>query len=161
MDARTNMIISLQGRAQIKKWEKFRTKAYKNYPNEPWTVGWGSTRLWAGDKWRHVREDEIISIGTANANFNMEIFEKQEQLNDLLKVEVTQNQFDAMMSLIYNIGYSAFRRSTLLKEVNAGNEIRADYFTRWNRVGKEISLGLINRRHEEWSFFSADKPVNA
>ena len=68
-----------------------------------------------------------------------------------LKQEVTQNQFNAMVSLAYNIGTGAFLGSTLLKKVNVNpNDPTIDLgFKKWVRAGGQVLNGLVVRRRQE------------
>ena len=83
----------------------------------------------------------------ANRDFADKIFPS-------IKVKVTQSQFDAMVSLAYNIGAGAFLKSTLLKKVNAGDFAGAgEQFLRWNKAGGKEVLGLTKRREREKQLF--------
>jgi len=75
-------------------------------------------------------------------------------INSLVKSPLTQNEFDALCCLTYNIGCGAFRNSTLLKYLNAGNFDRASAeFLRWDRAGGEVLDGLLKRRLAEQKLF--------
>lgn len=79
-------------------------------------------------------------------------------INDLLTVFVTQNQFEALCSLVYNIGAEAFKTSTVLREINENDYAHAaDAFLLWNKITvngiKEISAGLVARRERERALF--------
>lgn len=68
----------------------------------------------------------------------------------ILKVPVAQHEFDAMVSLAYNIGCAAFRRSSVARYLNAGNRARAaNSFLLWNKDDGRVVKGLINRRRSE------------
>jgi lysozyme len=71
-------------------------------------------------------------------------------VNHLVKVELTQNQFDALVSFTYNVGKNAFENSTLLKLLNQGfyDEVPIQML-RWNKAGGRIVKGLTNRRNAE------------
>jgi lysozyme len=78
-------------------------------------------------------------------------------VNRLVKVELTQDQFDALVSLVFNIGGGNFERSTLLKKINARNfDGAADEFPRWNRAAGKVMAGLTKRRHAEQSLFQSE-----
>lgn len=71
-----------------------------------------------------------------------------------VKVPLTQNQFDALVSLTYNIGITAFRNSTLLKKLNAGDYSgAAAQFARWNQSQGEVLAVLSRRRADEQQIF--------
>lgn len=69
-------------------------------------------------------------------------------------VPLSQNQFDALVSLVYNIGETAFSNSTLLKKLNAKDyQGAADQFPRWNKGGGQVLKGLVRRRADERDLF--------
>jgi lysozyme len=71
-------------------------------------------------------------------------------LNSYIRADVKQCQFDALTSLVFNIGLGNFSTSTLLKMINAGSaDAAADQFLRWNRAGGVILSGLVKRREAE------------
>ena len=85
-----------------------------------------------------------------------------EDLNDryepdvlrLVSAELTQSQFDALVSFTYNLGASALARSTLLKKLNAGDYAgAAEEFERWDKCNGKPLAGLARRRHAEKSLF--------
>ncbi len=71
-----------------------------------------------------------------------------------MTVPVTQQQFDAMVSLAFNVGAHAFSKSTLVRKLNAG-DVRgaADEFLRWNKAGGQVLDGLVRRRRAERDLF--------
>jgi lysozyme len=75
---------------------------------------------------------------------------REKSLNILVKVNINQNQFDALMSFIYNIGVANFKQSTLLKFINDRLFDKVpDQFRRWKYINKVVSKGLLKRREEE------------
>lgn len=78
----------------------------------------------------------------------------EQTVNNTVKVPLNQNQFDALVSLAYNIGTNAFSKSTLVKKLNA-NDIRgaADQFDVWVNAGGKRMQGLVNRRAREKALF--------
>lgn len=78
----------------------------------------------------------------------------EQTVNNTVKVPLNQNQFDALVSLAYNIGTNAFSKSTLVKKLNS-NDIRgaADQFDLWVNAGGERMQGLVNRRTVEKALF--------
>ena len=145
------MKISAMGLELIKEFEGFSANAYLCPAKIP-TIGYGNT-FWQDG--RKVRLGEQISKTdalellefVANKDFADKIF-------PLIKVKVSQNQFDAMCSLAYNIGTGSFLKSTLLKKVNAGDFIGAsEEFLKWNKSGGKELLGLTRRREREKDLF--------
>jgi lysozyme len=85
----------------------------------------------------------------------LEKFEKG--VRDNVTVDITQGQFDAMVSLSYNIGVTAFSNSTLLRKLNEGNTQEVpENWMRFNRANGKFNNGLNTRRRQELEqFFSA------
>ena len=76
-----------------------------------------------------------------------------------VKTQISQNQYDALTSLVFNIGTGAFASSTLLRKLNADDcHGAAAEFTRWNRGGGRVLRGLTNRRASERALFEQDCP---
>ena len=146
------MKISQRGLELIKDFEGLSLNPYLDAVNIP-TIGYGSTYYRDGKKVtlndKTISQDEANSLleHIANRDFADKIFPS-------IKVKVTQSQFDAMVSLAYNIGAGAFLKSTLLKKVNAGDFVGAgEEFLRWNKAGGKEVLGLTKRRQREKQLF--------
>jgi GH24 family phage-related lysozyme (muramidase) len=78
----------------------------------------------------------------------------------MITTKVNQNERGACVCLAYNIGPNAFAKSTVLRELNAGNKDRAAAaFKMWNKAGGEVVQGLVNRRNAEVTLFLT--PVTA
>lgn len=124
-----------------------------------WTIGFGS--IYNYDLNRPVKKGDVITKDKAIQWLKREIKEKTSELKKLILVPVNQNQFDALTSFVYNIGVSAFKKSTLLKLLNqnADKIVVADQFLRWNKAkdkktGKLVEVrGLTNRRKLERELF--------
>ena len=145
------MKISNRGLELIKDFEGFSSTSYLDVVNIP-TIGWGNTfyedgtKVKLGDQISKTDALKLLEV-IANRDFADKIF-------PAIKVKVTQSQFDAMVSLAYNIGAGAFLKSTLLKKVNSNDFTGAgEEFLRWNKAnGKEV-LGLTRRREREKQLF--------
>lgn len=133
-------------------FEGKKLKAYKDQGGV-WTIGFGST--YNIDKKRPVREGDTIDEATAIRWLNTIAGDLQNQIKKVITVPVNQNQLDSLTSLAYNIGLSAFKKSTLLKRLNANySKIQvADEFLRWNKVKGVVNQGLTNRRSKERELF--------
>ena len=132
----------------IKSFEGFRAKAYMDLAGIP-TVGYGHTEyVDLGDE---VTEEEACEL------LRQDVQEAADAIDDLVDVELTQNQFDALTSWIYNCGREAFRNSTLLKLLNSGhsNEAVAAQLLRWNKANGVVVAGLARRREAEKRMFLA------
>ena len=145
------MKISGMGLELIKEFEGFSANAYI-CPAKKVTIGYGNTFYADGTK---VKLGEQISKTDA-----LELLEKvvnkdfADEIFPAIKVPVTQNQFDAMCSLAYNIGVPQFLSSTLLKKLNLKDYIgSSNEFLKWNKSGGKELLGLTRRRKREQDLF--------
>lgn len=150
IDGVISMKISPSGIDFIKQKEGFRNKAYQ-CSAKVWTIGWGSTR-WFNDA--QVRERDVISKEDAEKLLLRDVAKFEAQVRRLVKVNLTQPQFDALVSFTYNLGGSALQESTLLKKLNKGDyNGAAKEFDRWVHAGKKRVQGLVTRRAEERKMF--------
>lgn len=152
-----NMRLSPDGAAFIKGYESCRLKAYKDQAGI-WTIGWGHTGydVYEGVRWTQMQADKQFRVDVMSATL---------PINNNLRVPISQQQFDALVSLAYNIGISNFLQSTLFRVLNEGNYAEAGkQFLRWNKsrnpiTGElEISNGLTNRRTKESEIFLIAMP---
>ncbi|WP_151765994.1 lysozyme [Acinetobacter colistiniresistens] len=120
-------------------------------PANVWTIGFGTTIYPSGKK---VKQGEKCTPQQANEYFAHDLKRFEASVNNLVKVPLSQNQFDALVSLVYNIGSGNFASSTLLKKLNAKDYAgAADQFPRWNKAGGKVLNGLIRRRDAERALF--------
>lgn len=141
------MIISKNGLDLIKQFESLQLKAYKCSANV-WTIGYGHTK--------NVKEGDRISQDQANCFLMQDLYSVERAIVRLVKVKINQNQFDALCSLIFNIGISAFNKSTLLAKLNKEDYVgAAEQFRRWNKVNNVVMAGLVRRRQAEEDLFNA------
>ena len=141
------MIISKNGLDLIKHFESLQLKAYKCSANV-WTIGYGHTK--------NVKEGDRISQDQANCFLMQDLYSVERAIVRLVKVKLNLNQFDALCSLIFNIGISAFNKSTLLAKLNTGDYVgAAEQFRRWNKVNNVVMAGLVRRRQAEEDLFNA------
>lgn len=137
------MKIGDKGLDLIKKFEGFSDKEYI-CPAGKATIGYGHVILPSDSFPSYLTRKEAEDL------LKKDLEPRQTALNSFLKVNINQNQFDALMSLIYNIGTGNFQKSTLLKFVNDRLFDKVpDQFRRWSYVNGKISKGLANRREEE------------
>ena len=130
----------------IKTREGFKSKKYLCPAGIP-SIGYGHVIL-KGEIF-----DEITEAG-AGALLQKDLIGIESQVNSLVNVPLTQNQFDALVSFTYNVGPGNFSRSTLLRKLNAGDyEAAAGQFKRWVYGGGVILPGLVSRREEEKELF--------
>ena len=143
------MKTSHKGIALIKEFEGLRLKAYK-CPGGVWTIGYGHT---AG-----VRPGMVITEAQAEEYLMADLIAFEKHLNGL-GLALNQNQFDALISFIYNVGTGNFSSSTMLRKVKANpldNSIM-DEFLRWVYSKGRVLPGLQRRRLAEMKlYFSND-----
>lgn len=139
------MQISEKGLALIKEFEGCKLTAYL-CPANVWTIGYGHTR--------GVKKGDIITQSTADKLLVDDVAVSELTVNSAIKRQMIQSQFDAMVSLAFNIGGGNFAQSTLVKKFNAGDaQGAADQFPRWKFANGEEMLGLIRRRAAERELF--------
>jgi lysozyme len=137
------MKTSQKGLDLIKKFEGFSDKEYI-CPAGKVTIGYGHVILPNEDFQQPMTKKE------AEILLKKDLEPRESALNKFLKVKINQNQFDALMSLIYNIGIANFKQSTLLKFINDRLFDKVpDQFRRWKYINKVVSKGLLKRREEE------------
>lgn len=144
------MNISQEGIDLIKSFEGLKLEAYKCQAGI-WTIGYGHTK--------NVKDKDIISNSQADSFLVQDLYFIEQSINQLVKVELNQNQYDALCSFVFNVGVLAFNQSTLLAKLNMGNYIGAsNEFERWNKITvdgiKQSSTGLTNRRKAEKNLFN-------
>lgn len=143
------MKTSSHGLSLIKSFEGFRAKAYV-CPAGVLTIGYGSTGS-------HVTRGQVITEPQATALLAKDVSRFEKAVNTL-GVTLTQNQFDALVSLAFNIGVGNFASSTLVKRLKAGDmKGAALQFAAWNKArvrGVLTALpGLTRRRAAEAALF--------
>ena len=135
------MKTSNRGLELIKQHEGLRLKAYRCPAGIP-TIGYGHTK--------GVKMGQVITEEQATA-FLVEDLNDAEQAVIRHKLNTNQTQFDALVSLVFNIGSGNFAKSTLLKKakVNSNDGSIADEFRKWVYAGGVVLPGLIKRREAE------------
>ena len=114
----------------IHSFESFRKKAYK-CPAGVWTIGWGSTRIYD----RRVIEGDLITESVAELQFYKDLMMFEGTVKQYVTVDICQNQFDALVSLCYNIGSRNFHNSSVVRCLNDHDyESSANSFLLWNKA---------------------------
>ena len=141
------METSKTGLDLIKHFEGCELYAY-NCPAGVWTIGYGHTK--------GVEPGMQITEQDAEDMLKEELIEYESYINDLVTVGLNQNQFDAMVSWVYNLGAGNLKASTLLKVLNAGDYAGVpEQMLRWNKAGGKVLEGLTRRRQAEADLFAA------
>lgn len=146
------MKISENGLNLIKQFEGLSLKPYLCSAGIP-TIGFGNT-FYENMK-KVTLQDETITEERADSLFNFLVTTNYVNVvNRLVIVDINQNQFDALVSFVYNLGSGNFEKSTLLKKVNQSDFIGASLeFEKWNRAGGKVLNGLTKRRLSEKKLF--------
>ena len=140
------MKLGERGTEILKYFEGCKLTAYQDSVGV-WTIGYGHTK--------GVYDGMTITQDQAEQMLLSELEEYEGYIKDMVTVPLTQNQFDALVVWVYNLGPTNFRNSTLLKELNAGNYNAAGQeITRWNKAGGKVLAGLVKRREAEAQLFS-------
>lgn len=129
----------------IKEFEGLELKAYK-CPAGVWTIGYGHTKK--------VSAGDVITEGEADILLALDVQDAESAVNAYVDVDINQNQFDALVSFVYNLGAGNFKSSTLLRKLNQGDYLgAANEFQRWNKAGGKVLRGLVRRRKAEANLF--------
>ncbi|NBH76232.1 lysozyme [Rodentibacter pneumotropicus] len=116
-----------------------------------WTIGVGHIGFVDG---KPVAKGMTITQEKSREILKADLARFEKAINASVNVPLKQNQFDALVSLAFNIGEGAFRRSTLLRKLNAGDYNGASQqFLVWKNAGGRVSQGLLNRRRREKVLF--------
>lgn len=129
----------------VKEFEGLKLEAYK-CPAGVWTIGYGHTR--------GVIPGDAITEAEAEVFLAEDLEDSEDAVNAYVDVKLNQNQFDALVSFVYNLGAGDFRSSTLLRKLNSGDYLgSANEFKRWNKSGGVVLNGLVRRRAAEANLF--------
>lgn len=138
-----------RGEALIKSYETLRLKAYMPTPNDKPTIGWGHTR--------NVKMGMTCTAQQAEQWFKEDVAEATTEVNKLT-VALTQSMFDALVSLVYNVGPDAVDQANTIYRAL----MKKDYIAAWRgfslwtkQAGKDL-LGLARRRAKEMDLFLQD-----
>lgn len=132
-----------------------RLQGWQALSGAPWTIGWGHTGP-------EVRPGLVWTQEQADAAFETDLLPRERDVERLVTVPLTQGQFDALVSFVYNAGADIDKDtiaeglgdSTLLKKLNAGDVAgAAEEFLKWTRSGGKVLGGLVRRRQAERALF--------
>lgn len=151
-----NLHISENGKKLIRRFEGFakwredlKVGSYKCSAGK-WTIGFGNTYLKDGTP---VDQDTVLTVKECEELFDSSLIKYEDAVKKLVKVELKQHQFDALVSFCFNAGAGNLEKSTLLKRVNANDENAHEEFRRWIFAGGKPLRGLILRRDAEEVMF--------
>lgn len=139
------MRISEYGLNLIKHFEGLRLQAYQCSAGV-WTVGYGHTA--------DVRSGDVIDEAQAGILLLRDVAASEKTVRQHVKVPLSQGQFDALVSFVFNLGRGNFRTSALLRKLNAGDYAgAANELPRWVHAGGLRLPGLVRRREAERNLF--------
>lgn len=139
------MKVSNNGINLVKRFEGLELKAYRDSVGIL-TIGYGHTHA--------VKAGDIITGEQADAFLREDLQVAELTVNTNVKAKLTQGQFDALVSFVFNLGSGNFVKSTLIRKLNAGDYAgAADEFGRWVNAGGKKLPGLVKRRAAEREVF--------
>jgi len=145
------MKLSDKGRALLESFEGFREQAYIPVPGDVATMGYGFTD--------GVRMGMHMTRAQADARLATELRQYEAAVSSACTNEPNQNQFDAMVCLCWNIGISAFSKSSVVRAHNRGDtNAAANAFRLWNKSGGKVYAGLTRRRMAEANLYLTPVP---
>lgn len=142
------MRLGSKGLELIKSFEGFYSKPYLDPIGIP-TIGYGAT--YYPNKKKVTMKDKPLTEKEASDLLKEMMVTYENDVKRLVKRELNQNQFDALVSFTYNLGSANLCKSTLLKKINANpyDKTIKDEFLKWNKAGGKVLNGLIRRRNAE------------
>jgi len=139
------MNYSKNGLSLTENFEGLRLTAYPDPATngDPWTIGYGHTGP-------EVHKGMTITQEQAEELLMQDVKKVAATVNAKVTTDITQEEFDALVDFVFNVGAGNFNASTLLKKVNAGDiHGAADEFLKWDMAAGKHMVGLLKRRHAE------------
>lgn len=133
--------------------EKSEGDVLKAYPDPatggaPWTIGYGHTGP-------EVHPGMRITQQEADAYLEQDLCRVGQQISKVVHVELSQDEFDALVCFVYNIGIGNFMNSTMLRLLNMGKfDEASNEFEKWTKGAGKVMPGLVARRHNEKDLFN-------
>jgi len=143
------MNYSKNGLHLTENFEGLRLTAYPDPAThgDPWTIGYGHTGA-------EVHQGMTITQEQAEEFLMQDVQKAVQTVNSKVHTDLTQNEFDALVDFVFNVGAGNFAGSTLLRKINAGDmEGAALEFEKWTHADGKVMAGLIKRRHAEAVLF--------
>jgi len=141
------MLYSKNGFDLTKQFESCKLRSYQDQGGV-WTIGWGHTE--------GVHEGMTCTPLEADTWLHQDVGKAEVAVNAFVLVPLTQDEFDALVDFVFNLGSAKFRNSTLLRLLNAGDyKGAAAEFDKWDHIGAKEIAGLLRRREAETSEFES------
>jgi lysozyme len=147
-----NLTYSKTGLALTEQFEGCRLTAYQDQVGV-WTIGYGHTGpdVTPGLTITQQQAEDLLASDVSSA---------ASAVNNFVTVQLTQNEFDALVDFVFNLGSGAFAKSTLLRSLNAGQfATAAAQFDEWDHAGGAVVAGLLRRRQAETNLFIAEDSI--
>lgn len=142
------MVINKAGIDLLKSCEGCKLESYPDpgTGGDPWTIGYGHTG--------NIKPGQVITQEEAEDLLKQDLVKFEQGVEKLLKVDVTENQFSALICFAYNVGLENLKISLLLRCINSYHpEDASKQFARWNKSNGNVMLGLTSRREKERQLF--------
>lgn len=134
---------------------RFETWQHKAYDD-----GFGYVTIGVGNRKSKPKANTTITSEMVWWLFVEDLKDVQSVIDDEVKVKLNQNEYDALVSFVFNVGSTAFKRSTLLRLLNQNDrKAAAKQFDRWVMVKGVRSNGLVKRRQNERQLFEGIEPA--
>jgi lysozyme len=136
------LALSASALVGIASWEGYSGDSYKDIVGV-WTIGFGTTD--------GVKQGQVTNPVAALQRKLDDVKKFEGALKQCVTVPLHQHEYDAYLSMAYNIGPTAFCNSTLVRKLNSGDyEGACKEILRWNKAGGKVVRGLVNRREAEY-----------
>jgi lysozyme len=146
-----NLNYTRNGLSLTEQFEGCSLTAYKDQVGV-WTIGYGHTGP-------DVTSGLTITQDQAQALLAQDVGNAAACVNKVVAIELTQDEFDALVDFVFNLGTQAFSGSTLLRELNIGDiTAAAAQFDQWDHAGGVVVAGLLRRRQAEATLFDTTDP---
>jgi lysozyme len=143
-----SMHLSAEGLKLVKRWEGYRERTYLDVAGFP-TIGYGH-RLLASESFSNGIEE-----AQANEILACDVRSAEQAVTRMVKVPLTQNQFDALVDFVFNLGQGKLAASTLLKELNRGHyDAAREQLLLWDHAGAQENANLKARRSAECALWN-------
>lgn len=127
--------------------------AFMPTKNDRPTIGYGTTFKPDGTP---IKMGDKITPSEAEAYFAHDLIKFEDYINELVTIELTQNQFDALVAFVYNVGMSAFRKGSVDDKLNARQfDAALATWATYNKQAGKVLQGLVNRRAKEIALFKS------
>ena len=142
--------LSYTGQSLTKGFEQCRLVPYKD-PAGIWTDGWGNTH-------GVIPNGPAITQEKADADLDKNLADAVYTVNHYVAITLSQNEFNALVDFVFNVGVGNFTTSTLLRRLNVGDIVgAANEFQRWDMAGGKHLAGLMRRRLAEKAMFNGPR----